>query len=105
MEIAKQQVISDLENNGIEFLISKMASNEVYSEYVLERRKIDLSFGSTDNISWYAYKRSDQLSSQDDKEALLALLLDPKHSDSKKYIYCCLASICSNNNDKDLLIF
>ena len=44
LEIAKQQLISDLEKNGMEYLITKMGSNEEYSNLILERRKIDLSY-------------------------------------------------------------
>lgn len=105
LEVAKQQLISDLETNGMEFLISKMASNEEYSELILERRKIDLSYSSEDSVSWYAYRQSDKLNSQEDKTELLKLLSDEKYSDFKKYIYCCLSSICSNSNDKDLFNF
>ena len=78
LEIAKQQLISDLEKNGMEFLITKMGSNDEYSDLILERRNIDLSYKSEDS---------------------------EKFSNYKKYIYCCLASICSNTNDKDLFNF
>jgi hypothetical protein len=105
LEIAKQKLISDLENNGMEFLISKMASSDEYSELILERRKIDMSYSSEDGVSWYAYRQSDKLNSQEDKKELLELLSNEKHSNSKKYIYCCLSSICSNTNDKDLFNF
>jgi hypothetical protein len=105
IEIAKKQLISDLEKNGMEFLITKMASNDEYSELITERRKTDLSYGSEDLISTYAYQRSDKLNSQGDKKDLLALLANDKYSDLKKYIYCCLASICSNTNDRDLFNF
>lgn len=102
LEIDKQQLISDLEKNGMEFLISKMASDDEYSDLIQERRKIDLSYSSDDGESWYAYRQSDKLNSQEDKEELLNLLANDKYSDFKKYFYCCLASICSNINDKDL---
>lgn len=105
LEIARQQLISDLEKNGMEFLVTKMASNDEYSELILERRKIDLSYSSEDYESTYAYQQSDKLNSQEDKKELLNLLSDEKFSSYKKYIYCCLASICSNTNDKDLFNF
>lgn len=105
LEVAKQQLISDLEKNGMKFLISKMASNEEYSELILERRKTNLRFESEDSVSWYAYRQSDKLISQENKAELLAFLSDEKYSDLKKYIYCCLASICSNTNDKYLFNF
>ena len=102
LEIAKQQLISDLEKNGVEFLISKMASDDEYSELILERRKTDMSYGSEDSVSWYAYRQSDKLNSQEDKKELLELVTNEKYNDFKKYIYCCLSSICSNTNDKEL---
>ncbi|NNV56299.1 HEAT repeat domain-containing protein [Limnovirga soli] len=105
LEVAKQELISNLEKNGMKFLISKMASNEVYSEHILERRKIDLSYCSEDKESWYAYQQSDKLNSQEDKTELLKLLSDKKYSDFRKYIYCCLSCICANTNDKDLFNF
>jgi hypothetical protein len=105
LETAKQQLISDLEKNGMEFLITKMGSNEEYSDLIIERRKIDLSYKSEDSVSWYAYGQSDKLHSDEDKTKLLGLLTDEKYSNYKKYIYCCLASICSNTNDKELFNF
>ncbi|CAN5791610.1 hypothetical protein BH11BAC3_BH11BAC3_18240 [soil metagenome] len=105
LEIAKQQLISDLEKNGMEFLITKMESDEEYSDLILERRKIDSGYGTKDMVSWYAYRQSDKLNTDKDKKELLELLSKEKFSNSKKYIYCCLSSICSNNNDKDLFNF
>lgn len=106
LEIAKQQLIFDLEKNGMEFLITKMADNGDYSELITERRKtIDSSYSSSDSASWYAYRQSEKLNSQEDKEELLSLLTTEKYADFKKYIYCCLSSICSNTNDKDLFNF
>jgi hypothetical protein len=105
LEIAKQQLISDLEKNGMEFLINKMAIDDEYSELIQERRKTDLSYTSEDSVSWYAYRQSDKLNSQADKKELFNLLANDKYSDYKKYIYCCLASICSNTSDKDLFNF
>ncbi|MFT3705235.1 MAG: HEAT repeat domain-containing protein [Agriterribacter sp.] len=105
LEADKQQLIADLENKGMEFLVTKMSSNEEYSPLVLERRKIDLSYGSEDSASWYAYKQSDKLHSDKDKSTLLALLENEKFLEYNKYIYCCLACICANTNNKDLFNF
>jgi hypothetical protein len=105
LEIAKQQLTSDLAKNGMEFLISKMASNDEYSELVLERRKIYVSYESEDSVSWHAYRQSDTLISAENKTELLKLLGDAKFSEYKQYIYCCLSSICSNTNDKELFNF
>ena len=89
----------------MEFLITKMGSNDEYSDLILERRNIDLSYKSEDSVSWYPYGQSDKLHSDKDKAELLVLLTNEKFSNYKKYIYCCLASICSNTNDKDLFNF
>jgi hypothetical protein len=105
LEIAKQQLIADLEKNGILFLISKMASDDDYSELILERRKIEMSYSSEDSVSWYAYQQSAKLNSQEDKNELLGLLSNEDYYDLRKYIYCCLSSICSNTNDKALFNF
>ena len=105
LELARQKLISDLEKNGMEFLVLKMGSNDEYSELILERRKIDLSYKSEDSVSWYAYGQSDKLHSDEDKAELLRLLTNEEYSIYKKYIYCCLASICSNTNDKELFNF
>lgn len=102
LETAKQQLIFDLEKKGMEFLITKMGSNDEYSDLIIERRKIDFSYKSEDSVSWYAYGQSDKLHSDEDKTKLLGLLTNEKYSNYKKYIYCCLASICSNTNDKEL---
>jgi len=105
LEIARQKLISDLEKNGMEFLVVKMGSNDEYSELILERRKIDLSYKSEDSVSWYAYGQSDKLHSDEDKAELLGLLKNEEYANYKKYIFCCLASICSNTNDKELFNF
>jgi hypothetical protein len=105
LEIAKQKLISDLEKNGMEFLIFKMASNEEYSELILERQNIEVSYSSEDYVSWYAYRQSDKLNSAENKTELLRLLSNEKFSEYKQYIYCCLSSICSNTNDKGLFNF
>jgi hypothetical protein len=105
LEIAKQKLISDLERNGMEFLVTKMSCKDEYSDLILERRKIDKSYNSEDSISWYAYQRSNKLNSPEDKKKLLELLSNEKYSGYKKYTYCCLSSICSNTNDKDLFNF
>jgi len=105
LEIARQKLISDLEKNGMEFLVVKMGSNDEYSELILERRKIDLSYKSEDSVSWYAYGQSDKLHSDEDKAELLGLLTNEEYANYKKYIFCCLASICSNTNDKELFNF
>lgn len=105
LRLARQQLISDLETRGMEFLVMKMASSNDYSDLIAEKRKFDLTFSSDDSESWFAFQRSDKLHSQQDKESLFDLLKDEKYAGFKKYIYCCLASICANTNDKNLFNF
>lgn len=105
LEMDKQKIISDLENSGMEFLVTKMASNNECSDLIKERRKIDMTYSSDDSVSFYAYRQSDKLNSVEDKKELLNLIEDSKFLEYKKYIYCCLSSICSNTNDKYLFNF
>src|ERR1700754_3519638 len=102
LEGAKQKLIADLEKNGMEFLVKSMACNDDYSELIEERRNIARSYGSEDRVWWYAYRRSDKLSSPEEKEKLLELLSNDSYSDHKKHIYHCLSNICRNTNDKEL---
>ena len=105
LEKEKQILISSLATNGIRFLINKMSSEDYYSELIAERRKIDMSVSSDDRVSVYAYMQSGKLNSPADKEELLQLLSDPEYADMKRYIYCCLSSLCSNTNDLELFNF
>ena len=105
LEKETEKLIYELETNGIRFLINKMSCDEDYSGLIAERRKISMSFSSEDSVSWYAYRQSDKLNAPSDKPELLQLLSDPEYTGLKKYIYCCLSSLCSNTNDRDLFNF
>lgn len=96
-------LIFNLENNGVAYLVKQMGNDNIYSNLLLEKRKHEIS--NTDDISWYAYRQSEKLNSEIDKNELLRLLSKDEFSGYKKYIYCCLSSICSNTNDKELFNF
>ncbi len=105
LEKEKQKLISELETNGIRFLIDKMACKDDYSPLIEERRKIQMNHSSNDAVSTYAYRQSSKLNSPADKQELLQMLSDPAYQEKKLYIYCCLSSICSNTNDVELFNF
>lgn len=105
LEEAKQQLLSNLENNGMEYLVNAMASDAEYSPLIEERRKLHQSWSSEDTISWYAYRGSEKLHSPEDKASLLKLLEDENFMGVKQHTYRCLASICSNTNDRELFNF
>ncbi|MBI1307224.1 MAG: hypothetical protein GC181_11530 [Bacteroidetes bacterium] len=105
LEIEKQDLISDLKNNGMEFLVTQMKNNEVYSGLILEQREITQRYSSEDRISWHAYQQSDSLHSEDDKKELLGMLKNEKFGDYHDEIFCCLANICANTQDRDLFNF
>ncbi|MGB4771269.1 MAG: HEAT repeat domain-containing protein [Chitinophagaceae bacterium] len=97
------KLLSDLENGDMKYLVKQMGNDNIYSELLHKKRKYEIS--STDDISWYAYRQSEKLSSARDKNELLQILLDKEFASFKKYIYTCLANICSNNNDRELFNF
>jgi hypothetical protein len=88
-----QKLLLDLEKGDMKYLVKQMNNDNIYSELLHEKRKSEIS--GTDDISWYAYRQSE----------LLTLLSDEEYVDLKKYIYTCLANICSNNNDRELFNF
>jgi hypothetical protein len=98
-----KKLLFDLENGDMKYLVKQMNNDNIYSELLLEKRKSQIS--SSDDISWYAYRQSEKISSLKDKTELLTLLLDEEYVNLKKYIYTCLANICSNNNDRELFNF
>src|SRR5438045_3400834 len=93
----KAKLISDLENNSIDFLLEQMQSEEIYSSLLNEKRKTETS--NTDYISWYAYRRAEQLNSPTDKEELIQKLNSEPNPQLKRHIYFCLAHLCKNLND------
>jgi hypothetical protein len=105
VEKAKQQLLLDLETKGMRFLLDQMKNNDLYSPLILEVRRKSVAFNSDDTVSWHAFRRSDDLSSAEDKNELLQLLSDPAYSGRQKDIYRCLACLCSNAQDIGLFEF
>ncbi len=105
LEKEKNKLMHDLENGGIRQLVLKMGSNEFYSILIKEKHEKEGSFASDDYISHYAYKVSSGLNNTIYKTELLELLADASYSPYKKYIFCCLASLCSNTTDYQLFDF
>jgi len=97
------KLLFNLENGDMKYLVKQMGNDNIYSELLHEKRKSEIS--STDDISWYAYRQSEKLNSAKDKSELLQILSDEEFVNLKKYIYTCLANICSNTNDRDLFNF
>lgn len=102
---AKNKLIYDLENNGIKNLIKKMGCREPYSPLIKERQLNEGSYSSEDNISMIAYRVSFTLNNPNDKQELLHLLDEPEYQEQRKYIFCCLACLCSNTSDYELFDF
>ena len=100
LESARQKLIADLNQKGMAYFVTQMANNNLYSDLLIERQKTSIS--SEDTISMQAYRQSNKLHSHNDKNELLKLLSNENFQIHKRNIYCCLASICSNTNDKDL---
>lgn len=105
LEKAKTKLVYELENNGIENLVKQMGNNEVYSPIIGERREKELSWSSTDLVSWYAYRASEKLSNPEIKTRLIELLADKEYNQYRRYIFSCLANLCSNTSDYRLYDF
>ncbi len=103
LEEEKEALIFSLENNGVKYLVTQMNNNNIYSDLLIEKRRSEIS--STDEISWYAFRQSDKLNSQNDKIELLEMLSNKKYRELKNHIYRCLSCICSNTNDRELFNF
>lgn len=103
LEKARLALIESLDNGNIDYLLKQMGSSEIYSELLNKKRQSETS--NTDEISWYAYRRAEQLSLSDEKEHLLQKLNTETNETTKKHIYFCLAHLCKNTNDKSLFNF
>ena len=93
-----------LKSSDIRTLIIAMDSNEPISKNVLKKRNKG-SYGSGDEVSWYAYKVSDELNDSNLKTKLMELLIEKDFSHYKKYVLICLSSLCANTNDFELYDF
>ncbi|MDZ7900173.1 MAG: HEAT repeat domain-containing protein [Arcicella sp.] len=105
LEKARIKLISDLEVGSIDFLISQMTNHEVYSPLLEKKQKRESTWSSTDYITWYAYERARELSSENDKKKLLLKLNSESDSSIKNHIYYCLSHICANSTDSKLFNF
>jgi hypothetical protein len=105
LEIAKRELVAELNQKDIKFLVEKLSSDALYSPLILEKREIDGTYESGDGVSWYAYQHSNTLCDPGDKKVLLGMLIDPSYIAAKKQIYLCLSSLCANTNDRDLFNF
>lgn len=105
IEKAKQNLIHELEERGIKNLVISMDCKEPYSNLIKQRQLKEGSYTSEDNTSMIAYRVSSNLNNPKYKPELLELLSDPEYEYYKKYIFCCLSSLCSNINDYELFDF
>jgi hypothetical protein len=103
LEKAKLALIESLDKGNIDYLLKQMESTEIYSDLLYKKRQAETS--STDEISWYAYRRAENLCLKDEKEHLLKKLNIATNDITKKHIYFCLAHYCKNTNDKSLFNF
>jgi hypothetical protein len=103
LEQAKLELIEDLKNGSIDYLLEQMNSTEIYSLLLNEKR--DTGRSNTDDISWYAYRRAEKLNSPLEKQELLDRLNSTEDCNRKKHIYFCLAHYCKNTTDNSLFNF
>ena len=90
----------DLRNRNLDYLISQMASDELYSPLLTKKRKSEIS--NTDNVSWYAYRRAEELYSDEDKEGLIKMLDNSSYALKRSHILFALAHLCKNRTDNQL---
>ncbi|MFY7669505.1 hypothetical protein ACOSP6_00320 [Tenacibaculum sp. MEBiC06402] len=105
VEEDKKRLLSELKSADIKTLIIQMDNNEPISENIVKKQKRDMSFGSEDSPSWFAYRVSDELSDKNQKTELIKLLSDEEFEKHKKHILRCLSSLCVNNQDYELFDF
>ena len=103
IEKAKAKLIEDLKNGSIDFLLQQMASDKIYSPLLNINRTTVVD--NTDDISWYAYRRAEELTTPADKEQLLKKLNFESDPSLKRHIYFCLSHLCKNTNDVVLFNF
>ncbi len=105
VEEDKERLVSELKSADIRTLIIQMDNNEPISENIVKKQKRDMSFGSEDTISWFAYRVSCELSDSNQKPELIKLLSDVEFDKYKKYILRCLSNLCVNTQDYELFDF
>lgn len=102
VEEDKEMLVSELKSADIKTLIIQMDNNEPISKNIVKKQKRDMSFGSEDSPSWFAYRVSDELDDKNLKPELIKLLKDKEFSKYKKYVLRCLTSVCVNTKDYEL---
>ncbi|MEY5047252.1 MAG: hypothetical protein RLZZ175_611 [Bacteroidota bacterium] len=105
VEEDKERLVSELKAADIKTLIIQMDNNEPISKNIIKKQKRDMSFGSEDSPSWFAFRVSDNLSDKNLKPELIQLLSDTEFEKYKKYVLRCLASLCVNTIDYELFEF
>lgn len=102
VEEDKERFVAELKSADIRTLIIQMDNHEPISKNVVKKQKRDLSVGSEDFPSWFAYRVADQLSDINLKPELIDLLFDEEFAKYKKYVLRCLTSLCVNTQDYEL---
>jgi hypothetical protein len=82
-----------------------MDNTEPISKNVTKKQKRDMSFGSEDSPSWFAYRISDELNDSSLKAKLINLLSEKNFLQYRQYVLRCLSSLCVNTNDYELFDF
>ena len=103
IEKARLALVESLETGSIDYLLKQMDSEEIYSPLLNKKRRTETS--STDDISWYAYRRAETLNLPDEKQKLIKSLNSERDETKRKHIYFCLAHYCKNTVDKSLFNF
>lgn len=101
----KDQLVVRLKSSDIRTLIIEMGNNKPISKNIVKKQKRDMSFGSEDSPSWFAYRVSDELNDTNLKSELINLLHDEGFDQYKKYVLRCLSSLCVNTEDYELFGF
>lgn len=105
LEEARLNLEASLRDNDMRFLIDVMCSDALYSP-LLKNQRGGLIISSTDNVSWYAYRRAEELHTDDEKAQLLDLLTEFLNDHIKRRsIVFSLAHLCTNRTDTELFNF
>lgn len=100
INLAREKLIENLKNNGMEFLIDNMSKCENFSPLIKEWKKNVVS--SDHQISFYAYQRARNLKLKKHKIELLRLLENKSYENQYQYIYYSLSFLCNNTKDIEL---
>lgn len=104
LEEARIRLESELRNNDMRFFIDVMSSDELYSPLLKNKRRTVIS--GTDNVSCYAYRRAEELHTDNEKVQLLNLLPEFLDDTNKRQsIFFSLVHLCTNRTDTELFNF